>query len=47
MEKLKKIIEENYRSDLISMLYRLAEENVGEKEVTINTSVGSVTIKLK
>ena len=29
------------------MLYRLAEENVGEKEVKINTSVGSITIKLK
>lgn len=47
MERLKKIIEENYRSVLIAMLYRLAEENIGEKEIKMNTSVGSITIKLK
>lgn len=44
--KLQKDIEEKYRTQLICMLYDLAEKNLGGEEVTLNVSVGSITIKL-
>lgn len=46
MDELRRIIEEKYRNDLIQMLNELAMVSLGGEEITFDTSVGSITIKI-
>lgn len=46
MEKLTNLIKEKYSKLLTNMMYELAKNSIGNEEITINTSVGNITIKL-
>lgn len=46
MDELRRIIEEKYRNDLIQMLNELAMVSLGGEEITFDTAVGSITIKI-